>query len=107
MKIKNGNIYIKRGEGCTMKVCVKVNGEPYKMQFADRIQLLVKRSMLDSEKSIIERTSIGSDVIRIKSADTANLVWGKYRYEVRLIKSDGDVHILIGPNDFNITGGNT
>lgn len=105
MEIKNKDIYVRRGEECALKVSVKVAGQAYSMRLGDRIQLIVKRFMLDEEKAVISRTAIGSDVIHLRTSDTANLACGKYRYEVRLIKSDGGVHILVEPNNFIVTGG--
>lgn len=105
MEIKHKDIYVRRGEECAVKVSVKVDGKPYSMQLGDRILLIVKRFMLDKEKAVISRTAIGSDVIHLKTSDTADLASGKYRYEARLIKSDGGMHILIEPNNFIITGG--
>lgn len=107
MSIKNGNIRIARGEDFAVRFRVMENGEPYKMELGDRIQLIVKKLMIDTEKAVIDRTSVGSDVIRIKGSDTADLMCGRYQYTVRLIKSDGGRHTLVDTHNFEITGGGT
>lgn len=104
MKIENGDICIKRGEEAAIQVNVLADGEPYKMQFADRIRFVAKRSMIAGEAAVIDRAAIGRDVIRIRSSDTADLTPGKYRYEVLLEKSDGSTHIVIDPHNFVIGG---
>lgn len=106
MKIVNGDICIRRGEEAAVQVNVLVGGEPYKMRFADRIHFVAKRSMLPDEKAVIDRVSIGRNVIRIRSSDTADLTPGKYRYEVLLEKSDGSIHVITSPHNFTVTGGN-
>lgn len=105
MKINNKDICIRKGEAFAVRLRVAEHGEPYTMKRGDRIQFVVKRLMIDSEKAVINRTSVGSDVIRIKASDTANLMCGKYRYMVRLIKSDGSEHVLVDTHNFDITGG--
>lgn len=105
MQIKNGNIRISRGEEFALQFRVKENGEPYKMKMGDRIQLTVKKLMIDSEKAVITRTAVGSDVIRVKGYDTEDLMYGKYRYMVQLIKSDGSRHTLVDVHNFDIYGG--
>ncbi len=105
MVIKNGNIRIARGEDFAVRFRVMENGEPYEMKFGDRIQFIVKKLMIDSEDTVIDRTAIGRDVIRVRASDTENLMSRKYRYMVRLIKSDGSRHTLVDTHDFEITGG--
>lgn len=105
MTIKDGNICARRGEDFSLRFCVMENGKPYAMQFGDRIQLVVKKLMTEEEPPLLERTAVGRDVIRVRSADTENLMSRKYRYMVRLIKSDGSRHILVGAHNFEITGG--
>lgn len=105
MKIHNKDICIRKGEAFAVRFCVTEHGEPYTMKLGDRIQFVVKRLMIDSEKAVIDRTSVGSDVIRIKASDTSSLLCGRYRYMVRFVKSDGSEHILVDPHNFDITGG--
>ena len=105
MKIENGNIKLKRGESFAVRVGVKIDGTPYEVKRADRIRMTVKRSMLETEAPVLERTTIGGDIIKIRSDDTSRLRPGKYRYEVCLIESDGAHHIVVDPHDFEITGG--
>ena len=105
MKINNHDIRIQKGEAFDVRVRVMEHGELYTMKLGDRIQFVVKKLMIDSEKAVIDRTSVGSDVVRVKASDTANLMCGKYRYMVRLIKSDGSKHVLVDTHNFEITGG--
>lgn len=105
MTIENGNVKLKRGESCAIQVCVKINGEPYTMKRADRIRMVVKRAMLETEPEIIDRTSVGANIIRIRSEDTSRLSLGKYRYSVQLIESSGEKHTVVDPHYFEIAGG--
>lgn len=105
MKIDNGNIKIRRGENCALRVGIKTGGVPYEMKRADTLRFSVKRTMIANEPSLIERTSIGDNVIRLASGDTVALSPGKYRYEITLAQSDGSVHIVVDPHNFEIIGG--
>ena len=106
MVIKDGNIRAARGEDFALHFRVMENGKPYAMQYGDRIQLIVKKMMTAEEPALIDRTAVNNNVIRVKASDTEDLMIRKYRYMVRLIKSDGSKHILVDTHNFEIIGGN-
>lgn len=101
----NLNISLTRGDTGRIKVActVKETGEAYSIGSKDTLVLTVKSNTSDSEP-LFQKTVKGSDIITIAPTDTSSLAYGKYRYDIQLTTSDGEVCTITGlkPPKFTI-----
>lgn len=99
----DGLIELTRGDSAHLNVTIDndVTGDPYEIGENDTLTLTVKRSTNDTEPSF-QKIVIGKNTFYIKPEDTRALAFGKYKYDVQLTTSEGDVYTVIGPETFQI-----
>lgn len=96
---------IKLTRGDTARLTVPIinlanNGE-YTMESGDILYFTVKKTAKDSD-FLFQKSVTGSNSIHIRPEDTANLSFGKYKYDVQLTTATGDVYTVIEPSTFEI-----
>ena len=96
---------IKLTRGDTARLTVPItnlanNGE-YTMESGDILYFTVKKTAKDSD-FLFQKSVTGSNSIYIKPEDTANLSFGKYKYDVQLTTATGDVYTVIEPSTFEV-----
>lgn len=96
---------IKLTRGDTARLTVPIvnlanNGE-YTMESGDILYFTVKKTAKDSD-FLFQKLVTGSNSIHIKPEDTANLSFGKYKYDVQLTTATGDVYTVIEPSTFEV-----
>lgn len=96
---------IKLTRGDTARLTVPIinlanNGE-YTMESGDILYFTVKKTAKDSD-FLFQKSVTGSNSIRIRPEDTANLSFGKYKYDVQLTTATGDVYTVIEPSTFEV-----
>ena len=96
---------IKLTRGDTARLTVPIinlanNGE-YTMESGDILYFTVKKTAKDSD-FLFQKSVTGSNSIHIKPEDTANLSFGKYKYDVQLTTATGDVYTVIEPSAFEV-----
>ncbi len=103
---KYGAISLTRGDTARLIVTPTIGeGEekqPYPVQADDVLIFTVKKSYADAEP-VIEKKITGSTVFHLKPADTKELAFGKYKYDVQLETPDGENYTFIDKKDFIIT----
>lgn len=99
----NGNtIRLTRGDTAYLTVPIKTeDGEEYIMQSGDVLTFSVKKNKL-AEEYLFQKVVNGSNEIHIEPSDTTDIPYGKYRYDVQMNLSSGDVFTIIEPNTFEI-----
>ena len=102
----NGTIRLTRGDTAYLTVPIKIKDsnddiEDYVMNSSDTLIFSVKKSIRDEEYSF-QKTIQGKNTIHIEPTDTAGLSFGKYKYDVQLTTSSGDVFTLVDTSDFEI-----
>lgn len=98
----SGEVKLTRGD--TAKLTVNITDDekqPYSVQNDDVLTLTVKKDVKDTE-GLIEKKITGSDTFHIEPKDTAELDFGKYKYDVQLNTADGEVYTVIPPTVFEI-----
>lgn len=99
----DNKIHLTRGDTARFKIPITnlVNNGEYAMAADDILHFTVKKSSKD-DTFLFQRTSIGSNAVHIRPEDTANLQFGKYKYDVELDTASGDVYTVIVPSLFEI-----
>lgn len=96
---------IKLTRGDTARLTVPIinlanNGE-YTMESGDILYFTVKKTAKDSD-FLFQKSVTGSNSIHIRPEDTADLSFGKYKYDVQLTTATGDVYTVIEPSTFEV-----
>lgn len=96
---------IKLTRGDTARLTVPIinlanNGE-YTMESGDILYFTVKKTAKDSD-FLFQKSVTGSNSIHIRPEDTADLSFGKYKYDVQLTTATGDVYTVIEPSAFEV-----
>lgn len=104
----DGVIKLTRGDTARLTVSItnETDSSEYVMQDGDTLTLTVKKDVNDAEPSfqkVLNRTN----TFHIEPKDTAQLQFGRYKYDVQLTTAGGDVYTVIAPNSFDILQGVT
>lgn len=101
--LDNGTIRLTRGDTARLTVPItnKANGEEYRMQSGDILYFTIKKSAKDAEP-LVQKSTTGSNVIRIEPSDTKSLSFNKYKYDVQLTMASGDIYTVIEPSIFEV-----
>lgn len=96
---------IKLTRGDTARLTVPIvnlanNGE-YTMESGDILYFTIKKTAKDSD-FLFQKSVTGSNSIHIRPEDTADLSFGKYKYDVQLTTATGDVYTVIEPSTFEV-----
>lgn len=99
LKISNDNtISLTRGDTARISLAVKqADGTAYDFS-ADTVLFTVKKNVHATE-SILQKT-VTDGTVYIAPADTAELAYGEYAYDVQLTTQSGDVCTIIAPAKF-------
>lgn len=96
-------IYMTRGDTLRLQVDIMVDGEAYTPQEGDVVRFAMKHSALNRElteytdrEPLVEKT-IPNDtlVLELVPADTQDLGFGQYDYDVQITFADGTVSTFI------------
>lgn len=100
--LDDGKVELTRGDTAWLTVNVtNDSGEPYEIQNGDKLTLSLKKSVKDAE-AVLSKTVEGSDTFHIEPKDTSGLSFAKYKYDVELTTSNGDVFTVVPPKTFEI-----
>lgn len=99
----NGRITLTRGDSARLSVSIinNVTREEYIIGENDVLKLTLKKSIKDSTY-VLQKEIRGVSMFYIKPDDTSSLDFGKYKYDVEITTSTGDVYTVIGPSEFEI-----
>lgn len=99
----NGSIRLTRGDTARLKVDINndLTGNPYVIEEKDILTLSLKQKIKD-EEPILQKIITGSNTFEIEPADTANLSFTTYKYDVQLTTASGDIFTVIEPTSFEI-----
>lgn len=99
----DGSISLTRGDTArfTVPITNEADGKEYAIQNEDTLTFTVKKSTKDAEPSFQKVVKGGSN-FHIEPKDTAQLAFGKYKYDVQLNTAGGDVYTVIDSTTFEI-----
>lgn len=94
----NNNIYLTRADTCVIDLSVK-DSDDNEYDFSnDLVQLTIKGSTATS--NVIIQKTITGDHFTITPADTKDLEYGTYKFDVQIITTDNNVYTVVGPANF-------
>ena len=100
--IEGNTIKLTRGDTAYLTVPIKLaTEEEYTMQSGDTLVMSVKKSIND-EHYAFQKQATNGNTIHIEPADTEQLAFGKYKYDIQLNTADGDVYTLIDVDVFEL-----
>lgn len=101
--LENNEIQLTRGDTAwlTVNVTNDTGNDNYEIQNGDTLTLSLKKTVRDAD-SLMEKVVLGTDTFHIEPKDTADLNFGKYKYDVQLTTEGGDVYTVIPPSTFEI-----
>ena len=99
----DGAIRLTRGDTARLTVPLtnETDNSTYEMQEGDTLTLTVKKAVTDETPSF-QKVLSGTNAFHIEPKDTAQLPFGKYKYDVELVTASGDVYTVIEPTTFEI-----
>lgn len=100
----NNTIRITRGDSLTINVALTDDdGFPYEPVEGDVVIFTVKKSAIAEDVLIQKNIDIETLVLELVEADTKNLAFGTYRYEVECVTAQDDHYTVIKNAPFIIT----
>lgn len=102
LHIHGTSIRLTRGDTAylTVDISYASSGNEYILESNDTLTLTIVDRM--SKQVVFDKTANGSNQFKISSSDTANIMCGKYIYDVQLKKQNGDICTIIEPSVFEI-----
>lgn len=89
LKLFGNNITMTRGDTVRLALSLKnADGTPYELQEGDKVYFSIR-----TEEMVISREV--TDEVVIYPADTAELEYGTYDYDVEVVLANGDVNTVI------------
>ena len=94
------NILLTRGDTATLNISITDSeGNPYTMQEGDTLKFSIKR--IYTEPEVLLELVVTEPVVHLSSADTDNLSFGVYHYDVVFI-NDSIVDTIIADKTFTV-----
>ena len=102
---EDSHIIMTRGDTAKIHVGIEYrdNGEPYVPAEGDIVRFSVKKNLTDKSPVITKDVPISSLLLTINPEDTKTLPFGVYRYDIQLIKANGDTDTFIENRAFELT----
>lgn len=102
LKVVQNIINLTRGDTAVFKLKIKnQDGTDYTISEDDQILFTVKESTRSAD-IVIQKTAI-NNLITIQAAETANLKYGTYYYDVELRRPNGFIATVIPPHILKLT----
>lgn len=103
IKIEGTTIFLTRGDSLYTDITIKnPDGTDYIPQAGDSVRFAMKKKYQDEEPLILKDIPTESMLLYLEPADTKELAFGKYVYDIELTKENGDVLTFICEAEFNI-----
>ena len=103
LQITSNEVFLTRGDSADLQVIIyDLEGNVYELQSGDTLTFTMKYNCV-TEDIIIQKDITSNSTIHIQPADTNDLAYGTYWFDVQLTKYGGDIYTVIDPHKFNIT----
>ncbi len=100
------NIKLSRGDYAEISFNFKnEDGTEYHLEEGEKVEFTVKFSSSSQEELISKNLSSDGNsfvVLVLEKEDTEKLIFGRYFYDIRLIKADGKTHTPMLKADFEV-----
>jgi hypothetical protein len=106
MRVVGRTLQMIRGDSESIRVSLtNKDNTPLPLVEGDKVYFTVKINVHSDEKKIqkiISSFTEGVAIINIAPADTKNLIFGDYVYDVQINRADGRVTTVVPPSKFSI-----
>lgn len=100
-RIENDQIYLTRGDSAGFDVSIYNGTTPYTLQEGDILTFTVRQNLYSAK--VIEKT--GTTIhFDLEPADTKDLQFGDYLYDIQLTFANGEINTIIPPSLFQVMG---
>ena len=100
---EKNNVRMTRGDTGRMKISVTCDGKPYKVAADEQLVLTV--AMAINKPPVLQMEIGGADTFQFTSEDTQHCELFRHRYNVKLVRANGDEHTVIPWSYFEICRG--
>lgn len=99
----DNSIRLTRGDTAYLTVEIKdeLTGDEYRLGAGERLTLTVRQPTAPFA-ICIQQVRQASNRFKILPEETTRLAYGSYRYDVELMRENGDIHTVIEPASFRI-----
>lgn len=98
-KVENNNISMIRGDSGVFAITITdTNGTPVELTDSDVLTFTLRRTVRDP--TIVLQKTITDGTLTINPADTQDMPFGAYVYDVELKRTNGYVDTVIPPHKF-------
>lgn len=102
LKIIDGDIHLTRGDTAELTLTIMVNDEEEYTLGNDDVCVLTVKKNTQATTNVLQATLGEDNKFTISPADTSNLTYGKYKYDVQLTTGENNVYTIVAPHDFVI-----
>lgn len=92
--IEDTTISLTRGDTAYLALDLTSNGEPYELDDY-QVDLTVREGYEPTDKILFKKTVINSPQIVIEPADTNELAYGRYKYDIQITTSIGEIFTVV------------
>lgn len=95
--VSKNQISMTRGDTVILEVNIDYaeTGEIYRPREGDEVRFSLKKYLYDKTALLVKDIPTGTLLLRIDPEDTANLSFGRYYYDIQVIRNDGMVDTII------------
>lgn len=95
--VSKNKITMTRGDTAIFKISIDylTTGDPYIPRKGDVIRFTLKKYLSDRTALLVKDILIDTLLLRIDSEETAGLPFGRYYYDIQLIRPDGKIDTFI------------
>ena len=99
-RVVNNNITLIRGDSATISLSIQnADGSEYTILPTDSVTMMVRKT--PTSEVVISKT-LDNGVLTIAPADTSNLPFGNYVYDIQIVHSDGWTDTIIPVHRFDV-----
>ena len=95
--VVNNKITMTRGDTAIIEISIDYakTGVPYTPAEGDIVRFTLKKYLSDRTALLVKDVSVNTLLLCINSEDTARLAFGRYYYDIQLIRYDGKTDTFI------------
>lgn len=99
-RVVNNNITLIRGDSATISLSIQnADGSEYTILPTDSVTMMVRQT--PTSEVVISKT-LDNGVLNITPADTSNLPFGSYVYDIQIVHADGWTDTIIPVHRFDV-----
>ena len=103
LEINENRIYLTRGDSASIAISLTDSlGNEYTPYFTDRIFFRLKKNVFGNSLILVKEINVSTLKLELLPADTQNLAFSSYRYEIELVTESGLCYTVVENSEFVI-----